>query len=34
VVLRIERKSVPLDDPKLGRIPVMRQIPVFGQKKW
>jgi hypothetical protein len=33
VVLRIERKSVPLDDPKLGRIPVMRQIPVFGQKK-
>jgi hypothetical protein len=25
---------VPLDDPKLGRIPVMRQIPVFGQKKW
>jgi hypothetical protein len=33
-VLRIERKSVSLDDPKLGKIPVMRQIPVFGQKRW
>jgi hypothetical protein len=32
-ILRIDRKMVPIDHPKMGQVPVMWRIPVFGQKR-